>query len=100
LPVNLRDAVAGLLDHGTERLCGGRQDLHGAAPIVPHLSGAVAGTHEFRRLEHSRGAVGKLEVEPTADGEHHVGVAHNRAAHCTDDRWVAVGHEATALTGV
>jgi hypothetical protein len=45
------------------------------------------------------GSRGKLEVELTADGGHHVGVAVTapRIAPTTD---VAVGHEATALTGV
>ncbi|MFM2066200.1 MAG: hypothetical protein RLZZ584_1109 [Pseudomonadota bacterium] len=44
--------------------------------------------------------MGELEVQLAADGEHHVGLAHHRAAHGGHDPGVVVRQPATAFTGV
>ena len=93
-------AVAGGLDQRPQRLLRRREHLDGAAPVVPQLGRDVGDAHELRRAEHRRRAVRELEVEPAADGQHDVGVAHHRPAHGADHRRVRVRHQAAALAGV
>ena len=57
---------------------GRRTDLDRAAPVVAHLRGRIGDAHEPRGTEHGGRAEGELEVEPAADGQHDVGLAHAR----------------------
>src|ERR1700757_133535 len=100
MPVDLRDAVTCMLHDCAQGLRWRRQDFDSAAPIVPHFCWRIADPDKFRRLKHSGRTIGELEIEPTADGENDIRVAHHGSAHRTDHGWMAVRHEAATLAGV
>ena len=68
-----------------ERRAAVGEDLDVAAAVVAQLGRDVGDAHEARVAEHRRRTVRKLEVEPAADGQHDVGLAHHGAAHRGDD---------------
>jgi hypothetical protein len=81
---------------------GGRrcEDLCRAAPVVAQLGGAVGNAQELRGAESSRRAVGELEVEPPADRDDQVRIAHHRSAHGGHHRRMVVGDQPATLAGV
>lgn len=98
--VGRRDARTGRLHDRVERRGRRREQRDVAAPVVAQLAGVVRDAHEARVPEHGRRAVGELEIELATDRDHHVRLAHHRAAHRRDDGRMIVGHESAALAGV
>ena len=93
-------AVAGQLRHRLQRFGRRRQNLDRAAPVVAQLGTGVADADELRLAEHAGRAEGDLEVELAANGQHHIGVAHDRAARGGNDAGVIIGHNAARFASI
>jgi hypothetical protein len=93
-------AVAGRLDQDAQGFRRRGQDFHRAPAVIPQFARDVGDPHEPGRAEDRGRAVGELEVQPPADREHHVRVAHHRAAHGPDDGRVRVRDQAAAFARV
>ena len=100
IPIDRGTPIAWRGDQCPERGARRRTDLDRAAPVVAQFTWDIADAHEPSITEHGGRAVGELEIETAADGQHDARVAQHGPAHGSHHRGMRVGNQPAAFTGV
>ena len=76
------------------------QQFHFTAPVVAQFSSVVGQAYELGLAKNSRGAKGQLEIQLAPERNHHIGLAHDAAAHGGHHAVVVGRHQTAAFAGV